>query len=94
MSTETDAPTTESPDESARTVSVPRWAVVGGLVVVSLPLLMMASMMLAMGWLGPPMHEGMAGPDPGFLRVAGFVPLLVVLGVTYGGYRLVTADES
>lgn len=94
-----DVSTVNSSDERTETLPVPRWVVVVGLLVVSLPLLMMSFMMLVMGWMGwmgwmgPPMHGMMAGSDPGVFRVVGFVPLLLVLGVTYGGYRLSVADK-
>lgn len=89
-----DVSTVNSSDERTETLPVPRWVVVVGLLVVSLPLLMMSFMMLIMGWMGPPTHGMMAGSDPGVFRVVGFVPLLLVLGVTYGGYRLSMADEK
>lgn len=55
------------------------------LLLLVLPLLMMAFMMLMMGG----MMGGMGG-----MRIFGFVPLLLVLVVIYGGYRLVQTDEE
>lgn len=87
-------PAVDSSDDPATGVRIPRWVVVAVLLVVSVPLLMMASMMLMMGWFGLPMHGGMAGADPGIFRIVGFVPLLLVVGGLYGGYRLLTGDTK
>lgn len=89
-----DVSTVDSSDERATALPIPRWVVVVVLLVVSLPLLMMSFVMLVMGWMGPPMYGWMAGSGPGVFRVVGLVPLLLVLGVTYGGYRLLTNDKS
>ena len=55
---------------------------------------MMSSMMLVMGWFGPPMHGGMMSLDPGVFRIVGFIPLLLVLGVIYGAYRFSAPDKT
>lgn len=79
-------------DKPVHTLSIPRWAAIAAALVVLLPVLAMSSMMLMMGWFGPPMHGGMAASDLGIFRVVGVIPLLLVLGVMYGPYRLSRAD--
>lgn len=84
----------DSTDETAQALGVPRWVIVAVLLILSLPLLLMSSMMLAMGWFGPPMHGGMMSPTPGVFRIVGFIPLLLVLGMIYGVYRLSAANKN
>ena len=86
-------PTTPA-DKSSRALSIPRWAVIAALLILSLPVLIMSSMMLVMGSLGPPMHGGMAVSALGIVPVLGVIPLLLVLGVIYGVYRLSRADTT
>lgn len=81
-------------EESSQALSIPRWVVIAVALIVLVPVLLMSSMMLLMGLFGPPMHGGMAASDPGRFAVVGVVPLLLVLGVSYGAYRLWTADRE
>ena len=81
-------------DKSSQALSIPRWAVLTALLILLLPVLIMSSMMLMMGLLGPPMHGGMATSALGIFPVLGVIPLLLVLGVIYGVYRLYTADTE
>lgn len=70
-----------------------RFVLVFGLLIVSLPFLMMLLMMMGMGWVGPPMHGGMAGQAPRILPVLGFLAFVFLVGVLYAAYRLSTVDE-
>lgn len=81
-------------DNPAPALSIPRWAVIATALIVLLPILIMASMMLMMGWVGLPMHGGMAGSGQGLFPVVGGIPLLLVLGAMYGVYRLYAADPQ
>lgn len=83
-----------SSDETAQALGVPRWAIVAVLVILSLPLLIMSSMIFVMGWFGPPMHGGMMNPNLGVFRIVGFIPLLLLLGMIYGVYRLSAANKN
>ena len=88
----------EHPDtqaaKSVHTLSIPRWVAIAVTLVVLLPVLAMSSMMLMMGWFGPPMHGGMAVSRPGIFPVIGVIPLLLALSVIYGVYRLSRADTQ
>lgn len=79
---------TPSIDKSSRSMSIAQWAVIAGVFVLLLPALFMSLMMLGMAWFGPPMHGGMGASGLGLFRVVGVIPLLLVLGVMYGAYRL------
>ena len=81
-------------DKSSQAQSIPRWAVIVATLIVLLPVLLMSSMMLLMGLFGPPMPGGMAASDLGLFAVVGVVPLLLVLGVICGAYRLYAANSE
>ena len=78
--------------KSSQVLAIPRWAVIAALLILLMPALIMSSMMLMMVWFGPSMHDGMAAFGPGLFSIVGVVPLLLVLGVIYGMYRLSVAD--
>lgn len=80
--------TVNSTGKQTSGLSIPRWVAVVGVLIVSLPFLMMSSMMLMMGWIDPAMGREMAGAPASFFRIAGFVPLLLVLAVLYSVSRL------
>lgn len=80
--------------EPTRRYDLPRLGLLVGLLVVSLPFLMMSVMMMGMGWMGPPMQAQMGGPFPGFFPLVGFVGFLVVVGVLYGTFRLSGAARA
>lgn len=82
-----------STHEPKKGLYVPRWVLVALLLLLALPFLMMATMMLGMGLMGPPMHGGMEGHGTGVFWVAGFFPLLVI-GVGYGVYRVTGAEDG
>ena len=79
-------------DNSSQALSIPRWVVIAAALIVLLPVLLMSSMMLVMGLVGPTMHGGMAASGPGLVPVLRVIPLLLVIGVAYGVYRLHRAD--
>ena len=87
---QTDTSTSNAP----QALVIPRWAIITVLLILSLPLLMMSSMMLTMGWMGPPMQGGMTGVDPDLFRVVGFIPLLLGIGILYGVYRLYETNKK
>lgn len=80
--------TANSPRRAVGSYSPARFALIFGLIVVSLPFLMMSIMMVGMGWMGSPMHGGMAGPITGFFPIVGFLTFVVFVGVLYGVYRV------
>ncbi len=95
MDDERPAVSTASPaGEPPRRYDLPRLGLLVGLLVVSLPFLMMSVMMMGMGLMGPPMRAPMGGPFPGFFPLVGFVGFLVVVGVLYGTVRLSGATRA
>lgn len=81
-------------DNSSRALAVPRWAVTAAALIVLLPVLLMSSMMLAMGLVGPSVHGEMAASGPDLVPVLGVIPLLLVIGAAYSVYRLYRADTE
>lgn len=70
-----------------------RIALVFGLLVVSLPFLMMSVMMMGMGSMDPPMQTGMTGQIQVIFPILGLLAFLVLVGVLDRAYRLSTLDE-
>lgn len=93
MSKRSNLQTGASPPDPIGGLNVPRWLLVAMLVIVALPFIMMAVMMLGMGLFGPAMHGGVAGHGSGLYWFAALVPVLMVLVLMYGLYRLVGNDE-
>lgn len=87
-----DAQTTTPSRRITESTSYGSYALLLGVLVVSLPFLMMLIMMLVMGWMRPMMPGGIAMPV-GFFAIVGFVGFIVLGGVWYGAYRLVSTDE-
>lgn len=81
-------------EPSRQTLTIPRWAGIAAALVLLLPVLFMSTMMLVVGWFGPPLPGGMAPFDPGLFRLVGSIPVLLVLGVLYGVYRLAAAHPE
>lgn len=81
-------------DKPSKALAIPRWTVIAALHILSLPALIMWSMMLMMVWFGPSMHGGMAAFGPGLFSIVGVIPLLLGPGVIYGMYRLSAADTQ
>lgn len=79
-------------DTSSQTLAIPWWAVITAALLLLLPVLIMSSMMLVMGLIGPPMHGWMAASGPGLFRFVGVVPVLLVITVVYGLYRVSAAN--
>lgn len=75
-------------DKPSGSVSIPRWAVIAAALILLLPAVFMSVMMLGTAWLGSPMHGGMDASGLGLFRFVGVIPVLLVLGVMYGLYRL------
>ena len=89
-----DRQTPNSDDETTQALSVPRWAVIATFLIVLLPVLIMSSMMVVMGWVGPLMPGGMAASGPALFPVIGVISLLLVLGVVSSVYRRYEADKE
>lgn len=95
MSNETQYVRTTNPPRRANGKHSPfRFALVFGLLVVSLPFLMMSFVMMGMGLMNPPMQGGMVGPATGFFPLVGFLAFVIVVGVLSGVYRLMVIDEA
>lgn len=93
MSERSNVQTGASSNDPTGGLYVPRWLLVGVLVVVGLPFILMTVMMLGMGLFVPVMHGGVAGPGSGMYWFAAFVPALLVVVFTYVVYRFAGNDQ-
>lgn len=89
-SEEQTAPTLRTTTESRSLLGV---ALFVGLLVVSLPFLMMSTMMVGMAWMDPAMHGGMDVPAAGVFPVVGLLGFVVLGGVFYGVFRLLSVPD-